>query len=654
MTAVLAVAQRELVARSTWLVAALVAGLLPLGAPLLPWVDAASAADARSLLAAVMAGTLMAAAAVAMGLSMVGSDLAERRLGFYFSRPLTAGAIWWGKVAASFLIVVLVGVLAALPASLVGRSLVVSRLGDPTVSTARLAAGAVLAVLLVLGIAHALGVMGRSRSVWLAFDLAAAGVVGGVIWALQRRLLLAGAWQLQETLLASSLVALVIGLLVAGWVQVAVGRTELQRGHRALSLTLWGALGSFSLVAAGYAAWLFSATPSSLAQIGEILAPRTGPWTVVVGTSPGRGDYYPRFLLDTSSGRWLRLGGGARPWHVPPCFSADGRRVVWLQPTGVGPDDPSQVVWCDLSEPQPRPLATPLLFGQHVRRVQVSPSGQRLAVNDDTTLSVYSLPDGALLASTRLEATGSQVAAYFVTDDELAASVWPEAPSSWRSPADAPLWRLDVRSGRLERTGTLQGSRFVDTFFNPVDPLGEVRLAVHPRGDEQELVIHDARTGAPRATLLARASGAELRATFLADGRIVASEHGTAAGAPARVHLFDRQGHLLRSVSLPSQHLGRFGGEVTRGVLIVTLARSDDWFNRDLRPVLVDLESGTVRRLPPGYIPAETTAWSIHPRVAEAGSAAARLFFTPTGGFALYEASSGRFTPVPGTRRQEP
>ena len=62
MRGMLAVAQREIVERRMWLVAAAAAGLLPLLAPVLPWVEAGNAADARNLLALVLGVTLLSTA----------------------------------------------------------------------------------------------------------------------------------------------------------------------------------------------------------------------------------------------------------------------------------------------------------------------------------------------------------------------------------------------------------------------------------------------------------------------------------------------------------------------------------------------------------------------------------------------------------------
>ncbi|HNX48803.1 MAG TPA: hypothetical protein PKL08_01450, partial [Thermoanaerobaculaceae bacterium] len=269
MRGFLAVAQREIVDRRMWLVAAVAAGLIPLVAPLLPWVSPQSAAEARNTLASVLASALVTAGALVLGISMIGSELGERRLGFYFARPLGAAAIWWGKLVASFLIVVLVGVLVVLPTVLLGGELAVRELFELTGGGAWLPGAGAALVLLVLLLAHAMSVAGRSRSLLLVLDLVAAVAVGAVIWLVCVRFLFT-ALGLLVWLLAASTMALLAGLGAAGWVQVAVGRTDPRRGHRALSATLWGTFGSFALLLAGYATWVVSATPSSIGRLWRV------------------------------------------------------------------------------------------------------------------------------------------------------------------------------------------------------------------------------------------------------------------------------------------------------------------------------------------------------------------------------------------------
>lgn len=652
MRGFLAVAQREVGERRMWLVAAVVAGLIPLAAPLLPWVSAQSAAEARNALASVLATTLVTAGAFVLGMSMIGTELAERRLGFYFARPLSPGAIWWGKLTASFLVVALVGGLVVLPTALLGGELPVRELPSLTGDGARL--GGVLAalVLLLLLAAHALSVAGRSRSLLLVLDLAVAVALGAALWAMCTRFLLNAPGLLVWLLVASS-AAVLVALGAAGWAQVAVGRTDPRRGHRALSATLWGTLGSFALLLVGYAVWVFSAAPSSIARLWETIPAQGGSWTVVSGSSSGRGDYSPMFLLDTESGRWLRVEVPGR-WWPAPLFSEDGHLAVWQEWTGRDPRDPLQVLLADLAVERPRTVATSLFLGEDVRTMGLSPSGRQLALAGEKTLSVYSLPDGGLVRAVRMEVGPGRVRLGFLGDGEVSLSTWDGDDRNRSGPVDVTLWRLDIPSGKLAQTGTLTGISYRDYWAMPGDPRGELLLATHASGGERELVLHDARTGVSRASLLSGPERPATRAAFLHDGRVLIGQSRAGADGVARVHVFDREGRRLRTIDLGDGFLGRLGSEVSPGVLTVSLGRDEDWSWRgrhDARVVLVDIERGTVQALAKGYLPVPTSGWWSPPRYpVEPGSACARLFRSPEGALVRYEPTTGGFTTILDTR----
>jgi hypothetical protein len=184
MRGFLAVFEREIVERRLLLVAALVLGLVPLLAPLLPGMPPARPAELRSGTALGIALVLTLALALLLGGSVIVRDLAERRLGFYFARPLSGTAIWAGKLAAAAALTVGAGLLVLLPATLVGGP------PDPSgywgTSSGVFQSGFSLAViwfgvlLLTLTAAHAVSVMVRSRSPWLLLDLAALGVTSSV------------------------------------------------------------------------------------------------------------------------------------------------------------------------------------------------------------------------------------------------------------------------------------------------------------------------------------------------------------------------------------------------------------------------------------------------------------------------------------------
>ena len=118
MRGFVAVAYREIEQRRNVLAAAIVAAVLPFLAPLLPAVRHDAAAEVRFYTAAFLAFAFAAGLSLLLGTTAIGSDLSQRRLGFYFSRPIGASAIWTGKIAAAWLVVVLATVIVLAPAAL--------------------------------------------------------------------------------------------------------------------------------------------------------------------------------------------------------------------------------------------------------------------------------------------------------------------------------------------------------------------------------------------------------------------------------------------------------------------------------------------------------------------------------------------------------
>ena len=116
-------------------------------------------------------------------------------------------------------------------------------------------------IVLVVGLANFGATAFRSRSPWLALDLV---LLLAAIWATRRYvapLWLYGILGRDDWTLTLALLPLALGLLVGSVAQVAVGRTDLRRAHRALSLAFWAVVGLTLAVAAGYWHWVRSAGP---------------------------------------------------------------------------------------------------------------------------------------------------------------------------------------------------------------------------------------------------------------------------------------------------------------------------------------------------------------------------------------------------------
>ncbi|HXM75959.1 MAG TPA: hypothetical protein VN971_04225, partial [Thermoanaerobaculia bacterium] len=122
MRAFLAVARRELAEKRFVFFAAVVASLIPFAVPLVRHLGGASAREIRAFTALLLAGTVGAGLAVVLGATVLAAETATRRIGFYFSRPISALALWAGKISASLAIVLAAFVVVLGPTLLVNRS----------------------------------------------------------------------------------------------------------------------------------------------------------------------------------------------------------------------------------------------------------------------------------------------------------------------------------------------------------------------------------------------------------------------------------------------------------------------------------------------------------------------------------------------------
>ena len=322
MSAVLLVARREMRERRFLLVAAAGVSLvaLALSAVVAP---AWARAGGHDLALGLFMG-FPVAVALAVGSSLIGRDLAERRLSFYFSRPLSAGALWAGKFLGGAVLV-----LGAFICCLM--SLIYS-----TGGLARHAAGGWVVFLLgLMAFAHVATAMYRSGSWLFALDLGLGALFVTVFGAQLRHLVSAGAGPLLfgEPFGVLGVVSAVAtaGMLAAAAAQLAYGRADAHRGHVALSAAVW----TFALAGIGglalWSAWVLRVTPADVGGVGYPLfaAPRGSALLFRGASWHGRAGFSPIFLMDGQSGSYVRL-----PLErvTPPAFAGDGRTAVWVAP----------------------------------------------------------------------------------------------------------------------------------------------------------------------------------------------------------------------------------------------------------------------------------------------------------------------------------
>jgi hypothetical protein len=627
MKGFLTVVEREVYERRLLGVVALVLGLAAVVLPALPGFrpGGVSVEDLRNSMALGFALLLTFLMAVFLGGSIISSDLAERRLGFYFARPLSGRVIWGGKIASALVLMFGAGLLVLAPAALVGGGFNLEGLWVEGLTN--LSGPAVLQLtpvflLFLFLAAHATSVIVRARSAWILLDILALGFVVGAIEVSTRRLTHAGVVPIRflwnrssrsgfiEEIGVPLWIALAVGvatllaLTLAGALQVARGRTDLRRGHRVLSSTLWGILLVTSFLIAGFASWVLAAGPEDLTGVEALIASPSGHWLALQGPAAGRPGYRPGFFYDLDSGRSVRARFSGRvdsiysPVELALRFSADGKRAVWLEYDGAPYESPLVLHWMALDRPGARPVRSTITFPFQPYSLALSPDGRRIAAyaadrrDLGGRLIVQETESGHLLASVRYEQAGAWPLLVFTRSSRL--RVFERSfygrPGFSEEEKEKPLDIFEVdlaaASPRAEPTGRLP---FVHGFPGwTLDPAAD-RLLL--RGKEG-VWLCDARTG----EVLAQVAASRSFGYFLADGRIATLDRPR-SGSPALRILSPDGRSELRRFDFPGALAVVPGDQPSPGSLRVVVSSRSPRPRWDLR--LLDLESGASRSLGP-------------------------------------------------------
>ena len=537
MRALLAITARELRERWTLPLALFVSGFAPL--ILVRYVDI----TARPL--ATMAAVASAwGLALLMGGSVIARDLADGRLAFFFARPVPWWSIAGGKLLAALLMSIVGSIAAILPAIVFDWNPAkdAEGLGD-------LLTGGGIALMLALLLAlvcfgHVAGVVYRARSTWAAVDFVLFGAcVWGGVWLFYafKRLgvVLSGPPPSKWALLPAFVLIAAVPFAAAA-VQVALGRSDLQRGHRALSLTFWTGALVWLAVLGGLLLRERTLTPAALTMRGLSGAAPDGRLVGISG-STGRGQ--AAFAYDTASGRSLRLGLGS--W---PAFSADGRSVAWLEEAPFWRRDrATEIQLARLDDAgfgvESVELATRLAAEGSIA-LALAPRADRVALVQSRTLSVFELPSGRALSSSTAS-DGDWITAAFLPDGELRA---------FRRvrPAVGPPG-TGIVPGRVEVVSMSGG---VPTSAIRLDAVGHAIVISPPQEDlvllleplaPRRVSLHDTRTGRHVATFVGQDGLQVVDALLLANGRVAVIE---AQGPQVRLRLA-LEGQADRVAALP-------------------------------------------------------------------------------------------------------
>ena len=581
----LALVWREIYERRLLLLASAFLGLVPVVLPLLPWIPQRSTPEElRAATLMVLAVLLGGATLLILGATIVGRDLSEGRLGFYFSRPVSGWALWGSRITAAGVLLLASLALLAIPSAVLDfgswtpdLSSGSSRQAWPLLAldevffagvnieglpqsppvVVRLAYGLGV-ILMLLALTHVASTIVRARSPWLLADLGGLAAVVAVGWAARDALvreqalgaLVWAQWLLLPWILAA--------LWLAGGLQLIRGRTDLRRGHCVLSLTLWPLLIAGVLAFGAFARWVAGSSLDDLETSKFLAASPSEEWLLAGGPVRRRAGTETAFLVEVNSGDAWRLGSLAvtRVWHE---FSEDDGTFVWARCESFQPLDCR--LWAkDLHDRENPPRDTEIPIVKRNVRLALSEDGSRLAITEGRRIGIYDLPLGdGMQGSARLLMAAQAESVenvYFVSRDlvRLYESVELEEGFRTRVRQIDLIERASASTGMLPRGLAIRRSPERDAvLFKSSFPPG--------------FGLYDGATGEKLFELDERWRQIPARGRFLADGRVVMSLHETGKITLLVTSPEGEEQHRIERVATG----GHLGGELATGRMLVAL-----------------------------------------------------------------------------------
>jgi hypothetical protein len=584
MNRAIAIAAREVRERTFVLLFAVATALMPFAATLLPKAAQYGRLNMIAAVGVILSVAVAFGLAIALGSSVVGRELSDRRLSFYFNKPVGALSIWFGKLLGAIVLVSVTFAIIYTPSALVGQRAWSTNWTFGALTGASIILGSAAVMTLV---AHAASTMIRSRSAVLAVDVALLVGFGAAAWYIVEPFLSVMAIQVGKWLMAGLFAIFVIALIGAGAWQLSLGRTDLKRSHAEMSKFLWVAMAIGFAIVGAYAWWVLAAAPSDLEK-PEMFQSASGEWAVVGGPARHRGDFIATFVMNVRTGEWRRFPAarwsganfthdGKAIWATSPLMRRSSAMELYMQRLGID------------EEPVPTGLTlnggSDLVFSDDLTRV----------AEFGKVVAVHELGSKRLLASVRLPYRANHVRGFFVNRSLLRLiAVTNESAGPIAGPQTLRIYELDVPSRRLQMTG--QWSTVARVLSVSASPDGSV-LAVGPlRGpDGKGLFLIDGRTAAVRWSSSDITVAGFRSVRVLTDGRVVVLE-GHQQGR--RMQVLGSDGTLRRSIELPGVMYGSIAGEAGGGKVVVA-ARYREGPERGPKgwqTLVVDIDGGTIVR----------------------------------------------------------
>jgi ABC-type transport system involved in multi-copper enzyme maturation permease subunit len=487
MSKALAIAARELNGRRSIFLTAAILATIPYVVLLMPEIERYGRSSVVAMTGSFVAACYVFGLSLLLGATFVGRELMEKRMSFFFGKPVSERAIWFGKLAGGLATLAISAAIIVVP--------VLAGSGDEMPRLIRALGYFALAALTLFLVSHVVATMLRSRSMLVLADVAAGAIAATAVYLMAHALIAGLAVKLVDALLWCLTIGSLVILVAAGAWQLSRGRIDLRTNHRELSKFLWGATAVMLAIAGAAVLWVVSATPDDISTREYAQQVPNSDWVVTAGAAKNRGDYQVAFFKNVATGEYQRIPANDMWWGG--FFTRDGqhggrvrrtRELELLTITSAG------------VQTTPTRVTVP-------PRAELIPSDdlKRVASLTPFMVTVEALDSGRTLAAARLP--HGQTRAFFVTPDLLRLYVSGDRQTD--------IYELDVPAKKLVQTGTLSAS---GRLWFTASPDGSRLLAQSKTPEGTELLVLDGRTGARIGSL-----GVREKDTFgiiLSDGRI--------------------------------------------------------------------------------------------------------------------------------------
>lgn len=638
MNKALAIARREIAERSFVFVAAIVITVAPLVALVVPRGTLQDRLSVFGILSVILATAFVAGLSLILGGSMIGRELTEKRLSFYFSRPVSGASIWFGKLTAAIAIIVASAVIVFIPSMFFLPRVTGTWFSGPA------ALGIMFGTCVILFLAaHTLSTMFRSRSPLLALDFAAAIIFAICVFAAIVPLLAHHAMLLAWIIASLAVGAFVVAIVFGGAFQLERGRVDARRNHRALSRFLWTTLAIALAVIVGVTVWVTSAGPRDLAGDTYVQQAPSGSWAFVAGQGAHRADYHAAFLVNTTNMNSI---------EVPATFAWSGA-VNDTGTAAVGPIPTStfdmiyaesfgsrfaaarltsEIVTIALGETA-KMNHTGIFLNGFPDALDVTPDGSRVALLDGQTLSVYDTATHKSLGSAALNMTlqrYERLRLRFASANEVLVYQTSRTPRVDRTVIDVRAFDVSKRALRTVMSEEITASNV----FLKVSADGRSFLVRSFGQDSIPVRTFDLASGRELSSITSEPGARTISTWLLRDDRVAVT---AIANGQAKLRVY-RGSSLEREVPLGAASQARIVAMPAHDQFIVS---TSDKAHSARQSVVVDLNRGVIATAP-GMTAVGSEYYAIG---AEDGNHGTAVYIGPNGTYMTWNPATGEKKP---------